>query len=214
MYNFPQITATKKSLSLRRSICGVGINDSAHQIRLIINDIAVTCPIYVIWSSILNRCYSKKFQEKNPTYKGCRISEEWKSFVNFKTWVLTQDWDGKELDKDIIKTNNKTYSKDLCIFVSNNMNALLCDRAADRGVFPPGVSLQRMVNRNRYQARCNVNGNRMHIGTFDTPEQAHAAYLKFKSNHVHEIALQQTDERLKQALIRISGEISRGEYYQ
>ena len=49
------------------------------------------CPFYRTWKNMLMRCYSTKFQERRPTYKGCSVSEEWKTFSNFRAWMEKQD---------------------------------------------------------------------------------------------------------------------------
>lgn len=210
MYNFPQIPATKRSLSSRKPVHGFGINDSDYMVQPVINGKQIKCPIYFIWNGMIERCYSIKSRDRYPTYIDCSVSNEWMRFSKFKEWAIKQDWEGKHLDKDILFTDNKIYSKKACLFVTRDLNNLLASRENDRGSLPIGVR----DDHGRYQARCNANKKSVTIGTFKTQQKAHAAYLKFKSNHVHEIALQQTDERLKQALIRISGEIARGEYYQ
>lgn len=41
---------------------------------------------YSTWVTMLRRCYSVKFQEKQPTYKSCSVCEEWITYSNFKNW--------------------------------------------------------------------------------------------------------------------------------
>ena len=41
---------------------------------------------YKCWKSMLMRCYSAKYQKKQPTYKGCYVSEGWLYYPNFKKW--------------------------------------------------------------------------------------------------------------------------------
>lgn len=38
------------------------------------------------WHSMISRCYNNKFIEKNPTYKGCIVCDEWHNFQNFAKW--------------------------------------------------------------------------------------------------------------------------------
>lgn len=52
-------------------------------------------------------------------------------------------------------------------------NAWNHKRRAKRSLLPMGV---RSVESGRYQARLAVNKRMLHLGTFDTPEQAHAVY--------------------------------------
>jgi hypothetical protein len=46
-----------------------------------------------------------------------------------------------------------------------------------------GVTLDR--NSNRYRARIHINGRRVHLGMFDTPEEAHGKYLEALSKHLN-----------------------------
>lgn len=54
------------------------------------------CPYYRAWANMLKRSYSKSYQEKNPTYLGCSVSEEWNRFL-----ILRSGWKSK-----IGKTSN------------------------------------------------------------------------------------------------------------
>ena len=77
----------------------------------------------------------------SPTYKGCSVSEEWLRFSNFKRWMEKQDWDGKQLDKDILFEGNKVYSAETCVFVTSVVNSFTSDSGAKRGEWLIGVSL-------------------------------------------------------------------------
>jgi len=44
------------------------------------------------------------------------------------------------------------------------------------------------IRRNRWQAKISVNGTRMFLGYFDTPEEAHAAYVAAAERHHGEFA--------------------------
>lgn len=57
--------------------------------------------------------------------------------------MLTKDWQGNQLDKDILNPGNKEYSPDNCIFVTQDINLLLNSRAKCRGKYPQGVSRYR-----------------------------------------------------------------------
>lgn len=41
---------------------------------------------YKLWTSMLQRCYSKTFQDKNPTYIDCKVCDEWLKFSNFYSY--------------------------------------------------------------------------------------------------------------------------------
>jgi hypothetical protein len=195
---FIEIIASKGSLARRSLIHGVAINDADYITQPKINGKIVRCPFYRKWTHMLDRCYSEKYHDRRPTYKGCTVSEEWLVFSNFRDWMIKQDWEGRELDKDILVQGNKEYSPKACIFVSSAINGLLSDHRASRGPYPIGMSWSK--SNNKFKATCSITGKQVHLGHFDTIEEAHKAYKEFKYNLIRDIALQQK-EPLKTALL-------------
>jgi len=183
-----------------RKVFGVGINDLSRPIYPKLNGKRVMCPFYNRWLNMLRRCYCPKYQLRFPTYVGCSVAEEWLLFSNFERWMKTQDWEGKELDKDLLKAGNKLYSPDFCVFIPQELNTFTTDSRANRGEYPLGVYLHR--GSGRFKAQCSnpLTGRQEHLGYFDNPEDAHKAWRKRK----HELALiyadQQTDPRVAEAL--------------
>ena len=177
-------------------VCGVGINDlkvdSSHYAR--------TCPFYIKWKDLLKRCYSEKFLQGSPTYRGCSVCEEWKTFSNFMAWMKTQRWKGKQLDKDILIPGNKLYSPETCVFVSPALNGLLNTRMRSTG----GV---RKSNK-KFEARVSLGDKSLSLGVFATIEQAKAERKKHLSKHILEVAENLTEddtsdvEKTRQGLIR------------
>ena len=159
------------------------------------------CPFYRAWKAMVQRCYSKSFLKNNPAYGGCSVCEEWKYFSNFKAWMETQDWEGKHLDKDLLVANNKVYSQETCIFISKTVNSFMTERHNDRGVYPIGVYWSK--DKQKFVAQCNnpFTGDRGYLGTFDTPEEAHKAWLKRKLELAKLLAAEQEDSRIAEALI-------------
>lgn len=74
---------------------------------------------------MLQRCFSEGLHKKHPSYLGCKICNEWLVFSNFKAWMETQDWEGKELDKDIY--GQELYSPDTCLMVRPDVNKFFRD---------------------------------------------------------------------------------------
>ena len=71
-----------------KKIAGVGINDADYKISTTdANGKTKLCPYYMVWSSMLRRCYSPASLIKDPTYKGCSVIEDWHTFSNFKSWM-------------------------------------------------------------------------------------------------------------------------------
>jgi hypothetical protein len=196
---FKEVPASKSSITKRKLIYGVGINDADYFTSAVIDGKDVRCPYYIRWKSMLKRCYSANTHKINKTYIGCTTCDEWKFFSNFKAWMIKQDWEGKHLDKDLLVQGNKVYGPDKCIFVTQAINNLLIDQKKSRGQHAQGVSFARA--KGKFIAHCRVNGKSTNIGTFKTEELASARYIEFKTNLIAEIAEQQ-EEPLRSALLR------------
>ena len=192
-------------------IHGVGVNDADYQVSELIGGVRCICPIYAKWSEMLRRCYSVKHQAKHPTYKGCEVVKEWHVFSEFRAWMLTQDHEGKELDKDILVPWNKVYGPDRCLLVAPPINRLLEDSRATRGEYPIGVSFYK--RRGKFMSKGRLDNRTAFFGYFDSPEGAHRAYCRAKSMHVMSVAIRQTDARVRSALVRWSEIIGTGEAY-
>lgn len=190
-------------------VCGVGINDADYTLVLheyfsvdgeIVRKRVWECPVYQTWRNLLKRCYYQPTLTRQPTYVGCSVCEEWLTFSNFKAWMETQDWEGKQLDKDILFPGNKIYSSHNCVFVSRRTNLFITDSGASRGDFLIGVSLS--VNGRKFIAKCRDSSGRLkHLGLFATEIEAHKAWLAFKLEQARILAAEQTDPRIAKALI-------------
>lgn len=195
---FIEIPANKKSIAFRRPSYGIGINDVDYMVNIKIDGKNETCPFYVKWLSMIERCYSEKLHKKRPTYIDCLVCDEWVYFSNFKLWMITQDWKDKDLDKDIIKPSNKIYSPEACCFVPPDLNALLTNCNNIKGKWPKGVTFDN--RKDSYQARLSYGMKRVHLGCFKSPELASSAYVKAKVKIILKAALEQTDQRIANGL--------------
>lgn len=195
----------------KKLVYGVGINDAGYVTQKF-ETIGYTngkrkqklvwmCPYYIVWKDMLKRCYSEKYQQQRPTYKGCTVSEEWLTFSNFKTWMETQDFEGKQIDKDLLFEGNKVYSAETCVFVTQAVNNFTTDRKAARGEWLIGVHWRK--EREKFQSMCcnPFTKKEEHIGYFTSEQEAHEAWLKRKLELAHELAAIQTDPRAAKALI-------------
>jgi len=189
---------TRESMKKNKLVCGVGINDLDRPVYWKENGKYVICPIYKIWKSMLVRCYDEKFHHRQ-TYQDCLVAPVWLRLSNFEKWISTQNWEGKELDKDILFPGNKIYGPDTCVFVTHDVNIFLIDSAGARGEHPIGVHFHKMTG--RFQAACNNPfGKGPYIGLFDNPEDAHLAWKQKKHEYALMYAEQQTDPRVAEAL--------------
>lgn len=187
---------------------GVGINDVDYNVKLYEETSRVDgkryqkllwiCPFYRKWQDMLSRCYSEK---SYPTYTGCFVFEPWLRLSVFKAWMELQDWQGKQLDKDLLVKGNKVYSPDTCLFLEPRVNGFLVEHNKRRGKYPLGVSLDKRSNKFTAQCSSVESGKNTNLGRYDTPEEAHKVWLDFKLKQAYILASQQTDERIAKALI-------------
>ena len=191
-------------------VFGVGINDADYAVTEY-ETIEVNgkrnykqvwvCPYYRVWKHMLMRCYSTKYQERKPTYKGCSVSEEWWRFSNFRRWMEKQEWKGMQLDKDILFEGNKVYSAETCVFVSGALNRFTTDSGASRGEWMIGVTWRK--DKDKFEAQVNnpFTKKQEKLGLFVNELETHQAWLKRKLELAHLIAEEQTDSRVAKALI-------------
>lgn len=149
--------------------------------------------LYDIWSKMLKRCYHQETQDKHPTYIGCTVAKEWHDYQNFAEWFYNHPYSdlGYHLDKDILVANNKIYGPDTCCLIPREINNLLTSRAACRGLYPQGVSLNKPAR--KYTANIRINSKKVHLGMFDCPNEAHQAYKAAKEANVKRVALEWQD---------------------
>ena len=136
--SFIEIPASKQSLAQRGLVYGVGLNDAAYMTQQLVNGKRLQCPFYLKWRSMIARCYDKKYQENFPTYLGCTVCNDWLKFSAFKAWMVKQDWEGMQLDKDIRVQGNKIYGPEFCSFVTNEANSIEAHAKRFRFINPEG----------------------------------------------------------------------------
>lgn len=184
----------------RSLVCGVGVNDVERPAYNTVDGKRVICSFYLTWSSMLARCYSKRCAIRNPTYIGCKVCDEWLLFSNFKAWMESQDWKGKELDKDILIKGNKVYSPASCAFVDKATNMFMTDSKAIRGDYPIGVCYDK--RKGKLISRCcnPFTKKQEHLGEFSCEKLAHEAWRSYKNKMAWQLADIQTDKRISEAL--------------
>lgn len=148
-----------------RKIFGVGLNDAVYPIRegKYVNDKVVyqwVCPFYQTWVNMLSRCYSSSQKILTPTYSGVTVCEDWKTFTKFKSWMELQNWEGRQLDKDLFGDGTH-YSPETCCFLSQQMNLLVKDYHNGKGV-------SKYKNTEKWRAYC----QNKHLGIYETKEEA------------------------------------------
>ena len=184
------------------SVFGVGIVGAKHPI----SEGRKGTKEYVLWKDVLRRCYSDSSKKKRPTYEGCEVSDNFKSFEYFYEWCNKQvgfGVEGFELDKDLLIKGNKVYSENTCIFLPQEINKVLTKRTASRGEYLIGVYW--CNTKKVFVARVNKNkGKQEHLGYFKTELEAFNAYKQAKEAFIKEQANKwkgKIDERAYEALM-------------
>ena len=191
---------------------GVGVmgDQSGH-----INGVPLT--EYILWSSMLGRCYSHSRLRKQQSYSLCSVSENFKYFPYFKEWCSNQvgfnSKDDKDkafaLDKDILVKGNKVYSEDTCCFVPEEINSLFIKSSSCKITKGLGVSFHRRVK--KYASTMGLYGKSKHLGYFDTPEEAFYVYKTNKEVYIKEMAnkwKEHIDQRTYEALMNWNVDIT------
>ena len=188
-----------------RLVFGFGINDAGYPITKEVKIegkrvVTWRCQYYVTWHHMMERCYSKKLHAERPTYADCEVSDSWKRFSVFREWMAAQDWEGKQIDKDILFPGNTIYSADRCVFVSAKLNSFLTGRDSARGLYPIGAVKDKKTG--KFLSFCNnpFSGDQEYLGSFLAPEDAHKAWKKRKHQLSCIYADQQSDDRIAKAL--------------
>ena len=168
---------------------------------------------YDLWYSMLRRCCSNDFKKKRPTYEGCEVSDNFKSYEYFYEWCQNQigfnnkDW---HLDKDLLVKGNKVYSENTCVFIPQEINKVLTKRESMRGEHLIGVcwrdkskAFVAVVSKNK--------GKPKHLGLFKTEIEAFNSYKTAKETFIKEQAnnwKSQIDIRAYNALMNYKVEIT------
>ena len=184
------------------SVYGIGVVGTKYPIT--VN--GVNTKEYDLWKGMLRRCYSDSFKKRCPTYEGCEVSDNFKSYKYFYEWCNRQvgfDNEGWHLDKDLLVKGNKVYSETACMFLPQEINLLLTKRDNNRGEYLIGVSWNKKAS--AFLAKVNKGkGKRVHLGCFKTELEAFNTYKKAKESFIKEQANKwksQIDERAYLALI-------------
>lgn len=168
-----------------KTICGVGINDADYFVDIKGELPRVNgkrkryqiflCPYYSTWRTMITRCYSAKLHARQPNYADVRVCDEWHLFSTFRKWMVEQEWEGKQLDKDVLGTG-KIYSPSTCVFLPRKINNFVVGDSGTSNVYPLGSGF---VAKGK-----NFEGKSIHLGSFYFWIDARISYLKHKLSQV------------------------------
>lgn len=131
---------------------------------------------YIVWYNMKRRCYSTACQERQPTYVGCTMSENFLDFQFFAQWCQSQigyALRNYHIDKDVLIRGNKLYSENTCVFIPASLNKFFNAHAATNTIYPQGVA---MATCGKFAATLSIDGKDKHVALCATPELAFAAY--------------------------------------
>ncbi len=186
---FEEILVDQRVVERRQLCAGWGVNDAPYITQPTVNGKVVKCPYYAVWSRMVHAARA---------WRGT-VCKEWRYFMAFRAWMSAQDWGGKRFDRDLLVAGNAVFCPERCCFVTHNVAGIRRSLGATGGPWPPGVD---SPSEGRYRAVCGK-----HLGYFHTPEAAHEAWRTAKKCAVYGLATEQTDDRVRDALIEIANGI-------
>ena len=163
------------------------------------------------WGGMFERCYSERYLSKNPTYRGCEVSDEFKDFEYFYEWCINQTGFANHLwhlEKDILVKGNKVYGEHTCCFVPQEINNLFVLHKPHRGGLPIGVRYNKIFN--LYYSSVRIFNEEIDLGFYCTPTEAFYAYKAAKESHIKDVANKwkdQIDLKVYEALMNWTIEI-------
>lgn len=183
-------------------VCGVGVNDFK------LEGIKSTgTPEFKLWHGMLARCYGG--YRSVHTYRGCGVSENFKSLKYFHDWAnnqigfLFKDENGLnwQLDKDILG-NGKEYNEQVCCFVPRKLNTLMAyNKPSNTDI--SGVHFK-TKDRKYYAGCCDGEGVSRFLGAYKNKIDAFMAYKERKEQVVRLYAKEYAglvDDRVTETLL-------------
>lgn len=173
--------SSQKSKQLKH---GVGVMDGE------VGEGSMDNPIYATWSAMLNRCYGASSHIHKPSYQNCVVCTEWHTYSIFKQWYLQNLWCAGDaqvhLDKDFLFKGNHLYSPETCILMPRKINIILPKSDANRGKYPVGTSWDK--GSSKYKAQISIDRKKVHLGLYNTVEEAFQAYKQAKEQYIKQVA--------------------------
>lgn len=171
-------------------LCNIAVNDADYVVN--------KCPYYLTWSRMIKRCYDTSYLERKPSYLGVSVCENWLIFSKFKSWMEQQDWEGKELDKDLLCRGNKVYCPEACVFISRDLNLFVREKSDYKFI---GATYEEYTGLYKAQITDPFAKRKLTLGRFNTIERAHEEWRKYKHRFAKRLAKMQSDPRVINALL-------------
>lgn len=168
-------------------IRGIGIKDTDYQTSKY-EKVGVNkwkqiwrCPFYSRWDKLMERLGPNNTHR---TYDNKTCCDDWIYLSKFKAWMETQIWEGLDLDKDILFPGNTVYSPETCAFIPPWLNTLVLTNSARKGIYPLGVNYSKEGKRYRAQVSNFFTNTNLHLGLFESVEDAHKAWQIGKAEQI------------------------------
>ncbi|HIF9273296.1 hypothetical protein [Photobacterium damselae] len=186
-------------------VYGYGVNDLKH-----IKGESLTAA-YRRWADMLKRCYCLPRLLKQPTYVFKTVCPRWLTYSQFKAHYLATsaklaqvgiDIADLELDSDALADgqHEHNYSPETSIYMPKVINNQLAGLTIQRGNngLPVGVGRKRGKYRSQINQYNWEDGSSkvVHLGYYDTPEQAHEVYLTAMLNKLSDLRKQFTADSM------------------
>lgn len=104
---------------MKRKVQGVGITDSKT-----VDSNGKVLKSYIVWTSILKKCYKAKRDKVTGTLPQHTISDEWLTYSAFKDWYDNAYVDGWNMTAQG-NVDNKIFSKETCIFMPPELDSFV-----------------------------------------------------------------------------------------
>lgn len=134
-------------------------------------------PEYRAWSNMLTRCYNPKRKDyDNYGGRGIGVCNEWReSFSKFYAYMGDRPSANHSIDRIDVQGNYEPGNVRWSNRTTQNRNQRSRrNKTGYSGVYKTG---------NRYMTTICIDRKVKYLGTFDTPELAHAEYKKAKQEH-------------------------------
>ena len=191
---------------LRSLVYGVGIND-------------VMIPYFTgtrtwrTWSGIIRRTDKrdpKYLSYGKEHYLDCTLDSRWYKLSAFKEWIEQwDDYENKEVDKDILIPGNLHYGPDTCLMVRPIVNRWFKPNKRGGGDLPRGVchnpDWKRGASPNPYRTQITpIGGKRTGLGYYDTIEEASAVFEEARKEQIKVLIETETDPKVKNAMLNLN----------
>ena len=188
MKDIPHFDVSDRQLSARSLVCGVGVNDAPYITQPKVDGKTLCCPFYRIWVGMLRKAHSTE---------SVTVCQEWRSFMAFRDWAVSQDCRGRVLNIGLLSLFTQ-YCPDKCAFILPS-TANLIKECSPASVVTHGVD----EHQGRWRAMCHGK----YLGHFDQERDARAARCRAKAGLLVKASLVEKDSRVVDQLVISAAEL-------